>query len=112
MLLNEKELRRQTFLEQWNLLSLSLPSILVIILIIIVPVGWLFYLSFTGKGGDFSLANYEKMITYKSYARVFMTTFQVSFLTTLVCILMGYPLAYFMAQLSDRMAAVLSLIHI
>ena len=106
MLLHEKELRRQTFLEQWNLLSLSLPSILVIILIIVVPVGWLFYLSFTGKGGDFSLANYEKMITYKSYARVFMTTFQVSFLTTLVCILMGYPLAYFMAQLSDRMAAV------
>ena len=43
MLLHEKELRRQTFLEQWNLLSLSLPSILVIILIIIVPVGWLFY---------------------------------------------------------------------
>ena len=35
MLLNEKELRRQTFLEQWNLLSLSLPSILVIIFIII-----------------------------------------------------------------------------
>ena len=89
MLLHEKELRRQTFLEQWNLLSLSLPSILVIILIIIVPVGWLFYLSFTGKGGDVSRANYEKMITYKSYARVFMATFQVSFLTNLVCILMG-----------------------
>ena len=51
------------------------------------------------------MANYEKMITYKSYAGIY-DHLQVSFLTTLVCILMGYPLAYFMAQLSDRMAVV------
>ena len=105
-LLHEQELGRQKFQEQWSLLGLSLPSILVVVLIIVIPVGWLFYLSVLGRGGEFSLVNYEKMITYKSYARVFLTTFQVSFLTTLICILIGYPLAYFLAQLSDRMAAI------
>ena len=105
-LLHEQELGRQKFREQWSLLGLSLPSILVVVLIIVIPVGWLFYLSVLGRGGEFSLVNYEKMITYKSYARVFLTTFQVSFLTTLICILIGYPLAYFLAQLSDRMAAI------
>ena len=105
-LLHEQELGRQKFREQWSLLGLSLPSILVVVLIIVIPVGWLFYLSVLGRGGEFSLVNYEKMITYKSYVRVFLTTFQVSFLTTLICILIGYPLAYFLAQLSDRMAAI------
>ena len=42
------------------------------------------------------------MIEYKSYARVFITTFQVSVLTTLICILIGYPLSYFLALLPAR----------
>jgi len=65
-------------------------------------VGWLFYLSFVGSDGQFSLEHYKKMVEYKSYARVFMTTFQVSLLTTLICILLGYPLAYFLAHLPGR----------
>ena len=55
------------------------------------------------------MVNYQKMIEYKSYARVFLTTFDVSLLTTLVCILIGYPLAYFLAQLPQRMAAIFML---
>jgi len=91
------------------LLGLAAPSILIIIAVIMIPLGWLFYLSLIGKGGEFSLVNYQKMIEYKSYARVYLTTFKVSILTTLVCILIGYPLAYFLSQLSQRMAGIFML---
>ena len=91
------------------LLGLAAPSILIIIAVIMIPLGWLFYLSLIGKGGEFSLVNYQKMIEYKSYARVYLTTFEVSILTTLVCILIGYPLAYFLAQLPRRMAGIFML---
>ena len=91
------------------LLGLAAPSILTIIAVIMIPLGWLFYLSLIGKGGEFSLVNYQKMIEYKSYARVYLTTFEVSILTTLVCILIGYPLAYFLAQLPQRMAGIFML---
>ena len=101
---NEKSLRAQGEREQWMLLSLSTPALLAIVLIVVIPVGWLFYLSFIGSDGQLSLENYQKMIQYKSYARVFLTTFQVSLLTTLLCILIGYPLAYFLAILPQRMA--------
>jgi ABC-type spermidine/putrescine transport system permease subunit I len=101
---NEKNLRVQGEREQWMLLSLSTPALLAIVLIVVIPVGWLFYLSFIGSDGQLSLENYQKMIQYKSYARVFLTTFQVSLLTTLLCILIGYPLAYFLAILPQRMA--------
>lgn len=106
---NAQPLKLQKIREQWLLLGLAAPSILTIIAVIMIPLGWLFYLSLIGKGGEFSLVNYQKMIEYKSYARVYLTTFEVSILTTLVCIFIGYPLAYFLAQLSQRMAGIFML---
>jgi len=107
--LNEKLLRKQGIREQRLLLSLATPAVLTVAAIIIIPVGWLFYLSFIGSDGQFSLEHYAKMVTYKSYARVFLTTFEVSVLTTLICILIGYPLAYFLAMLPPRLAGVFML---
>jgi len=104
MLLNETRLRTQDIREQRMLLSLATPALLMIVAIILIPVGWLFYLSFVGSEGQLSLENYQRMIQYKSYFRVFMTTFQVSILTTLLCILIGYPLSYFLAMLPQRLA--------
>ena len=106
---NEALLKLQGIREQWMLLSLATPAIITIVAIILIPVGWLFYLSFIGSNGQPSLEHYQKMIEYKSYARVFMTTFEVSILTTLLCILIGYPLAYFLAQLPQRLVGIFML---
>ena len=102
--LNEVQLRKQATLEQRLLLSLASPAVLAIVAVVVIPVGWLFYLSFVGSDGQFTLEHYQKMIKYKSYFRVFVTTFEVSILTTGICILLGYPLAYFLASLPPRLA--------
>ncbi len=109
MSLNQQLLKRQAVREQRMLLSLSLPAVAAIVAVIVIPVGWLFYLSFIGSDGQFTLDHYAKMIKYKSYFRVFVTTFQVSILTTLICILLGYPLAYFLAIMPIRWAGVFML---
>ncbi|WP_428924839.1 ABC transporter permease [Marinibacterium sp. SX1] len=102
--LNARGLRRDDRLERLALFGLSSPALLLILVILVLPVGWLFYVSFLGADGTFSLENYERMISRKSYARIFVTTFKVSLLTTGICILIGYPLAYFLSQLPDRLA--------
>lgn len=102
--LNEAGLRRDARLERLRLFGLGSPAMLLILLILVIPVGWLFYVSFIGADGQFSLENYERMINRRSYRRIFATTFQVSFLTTGLCILIGYPLAYFLSQLPTRLA--------
>ena len=107
--LNHSELKNQESLEQWKLLGLAIPAIFVVVLVVIIPVGWLFYLSFVGSDGELSLQHYQKMLEYKSYARVFKTTFQVSLLTTMICIVIGYPLAYFLALLPKRWAGIFML---
>ncbi|MFZ1813512.1 MAG: ABC transporter permease [Rhizobiaceae bacterium] len=101
---NEAGLRRDEWLERLKLFGLGSPAILLILIILVIPVGWLFYVSFIGADGSFSLENYERMLSRKSYGRIFWTTFQVSFLTTGLCVLIGYPLAYFIAGLPNRIA--------
>jgi len=103
--LNKQGLRHDEGLERLKIFGLSSPAILLVLVILILPVGWLFYVSFIGADGQFSLENYERMIKLKSYSRIFITTFQVSLLTTGLCILIGYPLAYFMSQLPAKIAA-------
>ena len=100
--LNVTKLRVAERRQSLMVLALTLPAIIAVCLVIVIPVGWLFSLSFLDSNGDLSLVNYEKMIAYKSYLRVFKTTFNVSFLTTFLCIVIGYPLAYFLSQIPRK----------
>ena len=97
-------LRRDERLERLKLFGLSSPAILLVLVILVIPVGWLFFVSFIGADGQFSMENYERMITRKSYFRIFITTFKISLFATALCIPIGYPLAYFMSQLPNRIA--------
>lgn len=101
---NAAGLRYDETAERLRLFGLSSPALLLVLVILVIPVGWLFAVSFVGADGGFSLENYQRMIARKSYFRIFRTTFEVSVLTTLLCILIGYPLAYFMSQLPARLA--------
>ena len=107
--LNAGKLRAAERSESITTLALSLPAIIAVFVVIVIPVGWLFSLSFLDSSGQLSLVNYQKMIEYKSYMRVFRTTFNVSFLTTFLCILIGYPLAYFLSQVPKKYVGLLML---
>ena len=101
---NQAALRKNERLERWALLGLAAPALIATFIVVVVPVAWLFYLSVIGADGGYSMENYIRMVESKSYARIFLTTFQVSLLTTIICILIGYPLAYFLSQLPERAA--------
>ena len=101
---NTRELRRSALFERLGLLALVAPALLLILVTMLLPVGWLFYLSVLSDSGAFSLEHYQRMWEHPSYARTFWTTFQVSALTTGICVLLGYPLAYFLSEIPKRAA--------
>jgi len=103
---NEAVLKNLDRKENFTLFGLTVPYLFLIFFLIIIPVGWLFYMSFIGRDGSYSFENYERMVTQKSYIRIFLTTFKISFLTTLICALLGYPLTYFMSQLPRKWAGI------
>ena len=104
--LNEQALKRLDRQEKINLFGLTLPYLGLVSVLIIIPIGWLFYMSFIGRDGTLSVENYSRMLDSKAYIRIFITTFKISFLTTLICALIGYPLTYFMSQLPKKWAGI------
>lgn len=56
------------------------------------------------KGGNdgVSLANYERILLDQYHWRVLILTFKLAFLTTVLCTLLGYPLAYYLVRTVDR----------
>ncbi len=101
---NAHSLERQARRERVGLFLLVVPALLLVGVTMLAPVGWLFYLSLLSDSGSFSLEHYLRMWEQPSYARTFWVTFQVSALTTGICILLGYPLAYFLSELPRRAA--------
>src|SRR5579875_790921 len=98
---NERGLRRDAVRERFTLLGLASPALLLVCVTMAVPVAWL---SFFSDTGSLSLENYRRLIEQPSYARIFATTFEISLMTTAICIMLGYPLAYFLSQLPRRAA--------
>ena len=90
--------------ERRRIFGLSLPSLAVIALILVLPIVWLFGLSFAGSDGSLSWEHYERLYRRSYYLKIFYTTFEVSVVVTVICVLVGYPLAYLLAQMPRRTA--------
>ncbi|MGE0719405.1 MAG: ABC transporter permease [Alphaproteobacteria bacterium] len=101
---NAAGLARDAARERLALLGLASPAVILVMVSMVLPVGWLFWLSFLADDGSLSLGHYYRMASEPSYARTFRTTFEVSLLTTGICILAGYPFAYVLSQLPRRAA--------
>ncbi|MFC5422671.1 ABC transporter permease [Bosea eneae] len=97
-------LRRDQWRERLGLAGLAAPALLLVIVAMLIPMAWLFGLSFRDDAGALSLEHYRRMLAEPSYGRTFRTTFEISLATTVICILIGYPLAYFLSQLPRRAA--------
>lgn len=78
--------------EQALMLALALPALIVVLLLIVLPVGWLGWQSIYHDG--FTLENYRRIFSEEIYWRTFLFTFEISLLVTGLALLLGYPLAY------------------
>ena len=76
------------------------PHILWAILFIIVPLIIVAFYAFTdSETGEFSFSNIASLA---EYADIFLVSIELSIIATLVCLLIGYPLAYFIAKMSQK----------
>jgi ABC-type spermidine/putrescine transport system permease subunit I len=80
----------------WSTLVLLGPPLLFLVVAFAFPLARVIWGSFFAP--DFTLQFYERMWTVPVYGRVFWITLKISALTTLFCILLGYPAAYFLAS--------------
>jgi ABC-type spermidine/putrescine transport system permease subunit I len=94
--------------EQRRLGALAWPGLALIGIVALLPIAWLFWMSFQGKDG-FTFAHYLRLLD-ENYLRTLQTTFEISFLVTFISVLIGYPLAYLISQVGPRLAAFLMML--
>jgi spermidine/putrescine transport system permease protein len=74
----------------------------------VAPLGFILVFSFLTSadyGGieyRFNLGNYPQLLTHPIYLRIFLNTIGMAFSGTLLCLLVGFPLAYFLATRAGR----------
>ena len=79
-----------------NRLSLfTVPYVVWMALLVVAPVIMVVIYAFTSNAGSFTLDNFSDMGAYVS---IFSRSFQLAIVATLVCLLIGYPVAYAMAK--------------
>jgi spermidine/putrescine transport system permease protein len=87
--------------QPWILLT---PALTAIVLLLIVPLMFIVVYSFWLKsavGADtpgFYLDNWQEALTDPFYRDILLNTLKIAAVTTLVCAVLGYPAAYFIAR--------------
>lgn len=104
---NARALKSEERRERFTLFGLSMPALLAILIIVFLPIFWLSSLSFYNAAGALSMENYARIFESALYRRTFVVTFQISIAVTVICVLLGYPLCYWLTKLPDRTAAIL-----
>ncbi len=74
---------------------LSGPYILWMLLFTLIPLGVVFYFAFTDGDGAFTLGN---LAAIGAYLPIFLRSVWLSLVSSAICLLIGYPVAYTIAQ--------------
>ncbi|MCR5243369.1 MAG: ABC transporter permease, partial [Bacteroidales bacterium] len=86
--------------------SWALPYFIFMVLFVVLPLLMVVIYSFQNSAGQFTLANFSKFITDKDSLSTFALSIEVAIENTLLCILIGYPVAYILADKNLNKSAV------
>ncbi len=81
----------------------AVPHIVWMVMFIVVPMFFVIYFTLTDSNGNFSFSNISNITYLGQYTNVFLLSIAFALIATFICLLIGYPLAYFMANSSPKM---------
>lgn len=91
---------------------LSIPYLLFLICFVIIPILFIIYYAFTNKGGEFSFDNLIKFLSDSTNINVLLISLVYAILTTVICLLIGYPLAMILANKKYNKSSVIVMLFI
>lgn len=91
--------------EQSVYVLMALPAVILLLVIFVYPLLSIFKLSTFDP--SFTLRHWEHFFTGQSYLTVLANTFRISIVTTAMCLILGYPVAYLLSQASSKARSLL-----
>jgi ABC-type spermidine/putrescine transport system permease subunit I len=89
---------------RWSLLVV--PGIVFLVVFFLAPLILMALRSFTDPP-DAGVSNYTRFFAEEAYLRVLRNTFWIAFISTVTCLIVGYPFAYLMTVVPGRVAGLL-----
>jgi len=89
---------------RWSILVL--PAAVFLAVFFLAPLALMSLRSVTDPAGA-GLSNYEKFFAQEAYLRVLTNTFWIAVISTVTCLVVGYPFAYLMTIVPGRVAGLL-----
>ena len=91
-----------------RMLALVLPALLLLGVFFVLPLAKVALWSLLdAKGGGLTVGYYVRAVTETIYLRVVLNTFRISLYVTVICLVLGYPVAYLLATARPRVASFL-----
>ncbi|MCS7121154.1 MAG: ABC transporter permease [Archaeoglobaceae archaeon] len=87
---------------------LSLPAIAYLLVLFYLPFLIVIFYSF-GFPNEFTVGNYE-IVTNPIFLKVFLNSLLIAALTTVICLILAYPVAYYIALKSEKKNLLLMLV--
>ena len=78
----------------------SIPYFIFLLVFVVLPLVLIFLYAFQDAEGNFTLKNFSKFISSPEAANTFVYSIGVAIVTTVLCILLGYPAAYILSNRS------------
>ena len=91
---------------------LSVPYGLFLILFVVLPFLLILYYAFTSKTGNFSFENFVDFFSNPTSVSTLFISFIIAIITTGLCILIGYPVAYILSKMKAKKGFILLLLFI
>lgn len=106
---NRRALNRQQKYESWSMVRLTIPALAIVGILMVAPLLWLLSMSFVDVNGEYGLGNFRLFFSEPVYIEMFLNTFKIALIVTVICLLLGYPVAYLMSILAPKWAGLLML---
>ena len=78
--------------------SWTLPYIIFSAIFVVIPLVLIVVYAFTDDNGHLTLANFQKFFEHPEAINTFVYSIGIAIITTLVCILLGYPAAWILSN--------------
>ena len=92
--------------------SWSLPYILFMAVFVVMPLVLIMIYAFQSKDGSFSMENFHRFINQPEAANTFIYSIGIALITTIICLVLGYPAAYILSRLKPSTARLVVMLFI
>ena len=85
------------------------PHMVWSVLFVIAPLIFVVYYAFTDADGAFTVANVAEFFT-PTYLKIFGRSVRMSLIATAICLVIGYPIAYFISRCKPKTQRILTML--